>query len=163
MSRRLAAIMLLIACPILLPGCGGSSNAVWVEGKLLKGGARYSPPEGHLVSLTFIGLEIEGPMGKVIKSPEPFEADYKDEDGTFSVPGREGSGIPPGKYRIAVTQKMSREAFEAAKPKGKAGQKPITRETDFLGDRFGPTTSPIVREIKGSTDLVIDMDKPTEG
>jgi hypothetical protein len=58
---------------------------------------------------------------------------------------------------------MLREAFEAARPKARPGQKPITRETDFLDDRFGPSTSPIVREIKGPTEVVIDLDKPTEG
>jgi hypothetical protein len=151
-----------VACLTLLAGCGGSSNEAWVKGKLLKGGAPYTPPQGHLVSVTFVGIEIEDPSGKVVKTPEPFDAQYQDETGTFTVPGREGYGIPRGKYRIAVTQKMLREAFEAEKPKAKPGQKPITRETDFLDDKFGPTTSPIVREIKGATDLVVDLDKPTE-
>jgi hypothetical protein len=163
MTRTFASLLLLIAGVMLISGCGGSSNAVWVKGKLLKGGARYAPPEGHLVSVTFVAMEIQDRAGKTLKSNEPFEADYKDEDGSFTVPGQEGRGIPPGKYRIAVTQKMLREAFEAAKPKAKPGQKPITRETDFLDDRFGQSTSPIVREIKGPSDLVIDMDKPTEG
>ena len=67
-----------------------------------------------------------------------------------------------GKYRVAVTQKMLREAFDAAKPKAKPGQKKITRETDFLGDRFGVSSSPIFREIKGKTEVVIDLDDPTK-
>ena len=163
MPKRFTSLVAFIAGLIFLAGCGGPSNHLWVKGRLLKGGAKYAPPEGHVVSVTFIGMGIEDPTGQVIKSPEPFDANYNDEDGSFTVPGREGHGIPPGKYRIAVTQKMLREAFEAAKPKAKPGQKPITRETDFLEDRFGPATSPIIREIKGSADLVIDLDRPTEG
>ena len=57
---------------------------------------------------------------------------------------------------------MLREAFDAAKPKAKPGQKPITRETDFLGDRFGIGTSPIIRDLNTSQDLTIDLDRPTE-
>ncbi len=163
MRHQYLQALLWLVILTLVPGCGGSSKAVWVKGQLLKGGAKYSPPEGHLVSVTLVGMGIEGPSGSIVDFPEPFDADYQDETGTFTVPGREGRGIPPGKYRIAVTQRMSREAFEAAKPKAKPGQKPITRETDFLEDKFGPKTSPIVREIKDSIDLVIDMDKPTEG
>jgi hypothetical protein len=154
---------LLIASLAGLPGCGGSSNAVWVKGKLIKGGARYVPPQGHVVAVTFVATELESPEGQVVRSSEPFDADYNDDDGTFVVPGREGRGIPPGKYRVAVTQKMLREAFEAARPRARPGQKPITRETDFLDDRFGPSSSPIVREIKGPMEVVIDLDKPTEG
>jgi hypothetical protein len=155
--------ILLIAFGVVLTGCGESSNTVWVKGTLLKGGARYVPPQGHVVELTFVASEIENPGGQVTKSSEPFDADYNDDEGTFVVPGREGRGIPPGKYRVAVTQRMLREAFDAAKPKAKPGQKPITRETDFLGDRFGISSSPILREIKGKTELVIDLDDPTKG
>ena len=155
----------LLSCPVafltFLTGCG-SSDLVWVDGRLLKGGAPYKPPEGHQVAVTFVGMEIEGPAGTVLKRPEPFVADYEDETASFTVPGRDGQGIPRGKYRIAVTQRMSRESFDAAKPKAKPGQKPITRETDFLEAKFSPETSPIVREITASTDVVIDLDKPTE-
>lgn len=154
--------ILLIALGVGLTGCGEPSNTVLVQGRLLKGGARYVPPEGHVVGVTFVASEIENPGGQVTKSSEQFDADYNDDDGTFVVPGREGRGIPPGKYRVAVTQKMLREAFDAAKPKAKPGQKKITRETDFLGDRFGVSSSPIFREIKGKTEVVIDLDEPTK-
>src|SRR5215472_15820481 len=90
--------ILLIALGAGLTGCGESSNTVWVKGRLLKGGARYVPPQGHVVGLTFVASEIENPGGQVTKSSEPFDADYNGDDGTFVVPGREGRGIPPGKY-----------------------------------------------------------------
>ena len=154
--------VLVISSFAALPGCGGPGNTVWVSGKVLKGGSKYTPPEGQVLGLTFYAMEIRDPSGTTVKSSEPFEADVNDAEGTFNVPGPEGRGIPPGKYRVAVTQKMLREAFEAARPKAAPGKKPITRETDFLDDKFGPTTSPIVREIKESTELMVDLDRPTE-
>ena len=163
MTKPSLATCLALACLALAPGCGGGSNAVWVEGKLLKGGVPYVAPPGHLVSVTFVGLETLDPAGKLVRSPEPFEADYDDSTSNFTVPGREGKGIPPGKYRVAVTQKMAREAFDAAMPKAKPGRPPITRESDFLDDQFGPTTSPVVREVKASSVLVIDLDRPAGG
>jgi hypothetical protein len=45
--------------------------------------------------------------------------------------------IPPGKYRIAVTQKGTREAFDAANPQTNKGAKRVDSETDTLGDQFG--------------------------
>ncbi len=43
------------------------------------------------------------------------------------------------------------------------GQPPINRDTDLLEGKFGPKTSPIIREIPGPGGLVIDLDRPTEG
>jgi hypothetical protein len=54
---------------------------------------------------------------------------------------------------------MTREAFEAAKPRLKKG---VDRETDMLANRFGVGSSPIIREIKSSCSLAIDLDKPAE-
>lgn len=34
------------------------------------------------------------------------------EEATFTVPGPDGRGIPPGKYRVSVTQKLKREAVD---------------------------------------------------
>lgn len=161
MPLHRASIVVPIACLAILSGCGGSGNTVRVTGKLLKGGTRFTPPDGHAIGVTFYAIEIQDPSGKSVRSSEPFDADVDDEAGTFRVPGPEGRGIPPGKYRVAVTQRMLREAFEAAKRRAAPGKKPITRETDFLDDRFGPTTSPIVREIHEATELVVDLDRPT--
>jgi hypothetical protein len=144
---------------IVFSGCGGGSDGVWVTGKLLKGGAPYVAPTGQLVSVTFVGLEIHDAAGKSLPSGESYWAEVDQSASTFSVPGPERRGIPLGKYRVAVTQKMTREAFNAANPNPKKG---VDRETDMLGDKFGAATSPIIREVKGSVDLTIDLDRPTE-
>jgi len=151
------ALTLLIVPLFASPGCGEPSNGVRVTGKLLKGGAPYVPPDGQLVSVTFVGLEIQDISGKKSQSNEPFWAEVDQTNGTFSVPGTERRGIPPGKYRVAVTQKLKREAFNAAHTRGKKG---ADRETDTLVSRFGLGNSPIIREIKSSCDLAIDLDMP---
>jgi hypothetical protein len=161
MQRRFVITALLIAPLVISAGCGGSTNTVWVTGKLLKGGAKYEPPEGQLVSVTLVGLEIQDNAGKTVQSSEPFWAAYDQASGTFSVPGPEGRGIAPGKYRVAVTQKYSREAFDAEKKAGRT-KKRADRETDMLANKFGLATSPIIREVKTGGELVIDLDRPTE-
>jgi hypothetical protein len=161
MPRHSLLLRLLILSPTLaLAGCGGGE--VKVSGKLLKGGVKYAPPEGHRITITLVAIEAKDAAGRSIVD-EPFQAMLGEDGESFTVPGREGRGIPPGKYRFAVTQRMTREAFEAAKPEAPPGKPPITRESDFLENKFGEKTSPIVREINGSGSLVIDLDKPTEG
>ena len=115
--------LLLASATYFLAGCGGHN--VGVTGKLLKGGVKYTPPEGHRITITLVALEAKDEDGKVVKD-EPFQATLKPDGESFWVAGRDGSGVPPGKYRVAVTQRMTREAFEASKPKSPAGKLPIT-------------------------------------
>ncbi len=91
-------------------------------------------------------------------------AAYNPSDGSFTVPGPEGQGIHPGKYRIALVETLRREARDQLKStsKPKAGQPHITNDTNFLEGQFGETTSPFVRDLKTSTKLTLDMAKPTE-
>ncbi|GAC1450731.1 MAG: hypothetical protein NVSMB9_35370 [Isosphaeraceae bacterium] len=154
------AVFLLVAAG----GCGDADNTVWVTGKLLKGGAPYFAPRGQFVDVTFVGLEIKDPTGKATPGGEPFQADLDDNDGSFSVPGKEGRGILPGKYRIVITQRMTRVAFDASNPKQGHGhaRRGNHRETDMLANRYGPDTSPILREVKKNGELIIDLDRPSE-
>ena len=158
MRRSHLVLAFLIAPLAAMSGCGEPRNTVWVTGKLLKGGAEYVPPTGQVVNVTFVGLEIQDNTGKPLPNSEPFWAEVDQANGKFSVPGTEGRGIPPGRYRVAVTQKMTREAFNAANPKAKKG---LNREKDMLANSFGLETSPIIREVKTGGELSIDLDKPS--
>ena len=161
MQRFKFVVALVIAALVVSPGCGGGrGNTIRVTGQLLKGGAKYVPPRGQLLSVTFVGLEIEDASGKKLPSGEPFLATLDQESATFSVPGPEGYGIPPGKYRVAVTQRMARDAFEEAKKAGRT-KKGATRETDLLSGRYSVETSPIVLEVKTSGEVTVDLDNPT--
>jgi hypothetical protein len=160
MSRTPGVLMVMSV--VCLAGCGSGHN-IWVTGMLQKGGEMYKPPDDHKLALYFCPMPGEAsatPTGDVEM------ADYDPRDGSFTVPGREGNGIPPGKYRIAVVETLRREALdqlkEASKPKHR-GQQQLTRDdTNLLEASFGEKTSPFVRDLTTSTKLTLDMSKPTE-
>jgi hypothetical protein len=164
MLRPDPTIAATLSLALLFTGCG-SSNAVRVNGKLLKGGVGYSPPEGHRVSVIFYAMEVRGSGDKAVGTNEPFQAQFNPKESTFEVPGPDGRGIPPGKYRVAVIERLTRDALTAqehtaSKPSSKALD--VNRETDFLKNQFGPKTSPIVREVTGSSEILVDLDHPYE-
>ena len=107
-----------------------------MTGVLQKGGEIYKPPEGRKLALYFYPM-ADGTSGNPAGDVEM--ADYDARDGSFTVPGREGYGIPPGKYRIAVVETLRREALDQLKKasKPKRGQKRIDNDTNFLEASFG--------------------------
>jgi hypothetical protein len=145
-----------------LAGCGGGGNTIWVTGVLQKGGQIYQPPEGHKLALYFCPVKDDTSMDP---SREMEMAVYNSKDGSFTVPGDEGYGIPPGKYRIAVVETLRREELDklkkSTKTKPKRGQRRIDKDTNFLESTFGEKTSPLVRDLKTSTNLTLDMASPT--
>ena len=143
-----------------LASCG-RGDSIWVTGVLQKGGEMYKPPEGRKLALYFCPT-TDGASGK--PSGDVVMADYDARDGSFTVPGREGNGIPPGNYRIAVVETLRREALDKLKNASKPtrGQKRIDNDTNFLEASFGETTSPFVRDLKTSTKLTLDMARLTE-
>ncbi len=150
--------MVLIAA--FVAGCGGG-DTIWVTGVLQKGGQNYEPPEGRKLALYFCPIK-EGTTGD--PSGDAEMADYNSKDGSFTVPGSEGNGIRPGKYRIAVIETLRRKTRDQSKKprKPKPGQKRIDNDTNFLDSTFGEKTSPFVRDLRRSTKLTLDMAKPTE-
>jgi hypothetical protein len=156
-----AALSSLILIPLILAvsGCG-SSQTIWVQGTVTKSGEKYKVPEGQNLGITFYALEAMTVGDRKIAAGEPFAATYNRQDSTFTVPGPEGSGIPPGKYKISFTQKLNREALTEKNARLKKGQMLFDRDTDLLKGQFGEN-SPIMREIKDASELTIDLDKPT--
>ena len=142
-----------------LAGCG-RGDAIWVTGVLQKGGQTYQPPEGRKLALYFCPVKDDNSLDP---NGEMEMADYNSKDGSFTVPGREGYGIRPGKYRIAVSETLRREERDRLKKPGKQnrGQTRITNDTNFLESTFGEQTSPFVRDLKASTNLTLDMASPT--
>jgi hypothetical protein len=112
--------------------------------------------------VTLYVVDAKDASGKALPAQEPFHGYYDPKDGTFVVPGPDGYGIPPGKYRISIFQGLTREGESMAleERKGTSRKAPvINRETDFFKGFFGPTTSPIVREVTPGAELVVDLDK----
>lgn len=149
----------MVLSAAFLSGCG-SGDTIWVTGVLQKGGQIYEPPAGRKLALYFYPMNdgtSGGPSGEVEM------ADYDSKDGTFTVPGLEGYGIRPGKYRIAVVESLRRETRDQLKKsaKPKRGQKRIDNDTNFLDSTFGEKTSPFVRDLRTLTKLTLDMANPT--
>jgi hypothetical protein len=163
MVPRNRALILLFALPLACSGCG-NSNAIKVTGKLLQAGKPYVPPAGQRVVITLYVVDAKDGSGLAIPAQEPFPSYYDPKDGTFVVPGPDGYGISPGKYRISIFQGLTRDGENQVikEHKGSSRKGPvIDRETDFFKDLFGPTTSPIVREVAKDSDLVVDLEKET--
>ena len=144
--------MLLLA--LGLTGCGSN---VRITGKVTRGGQPVNPVKGMRVDLGFHPMTEAAPAagGKRSDGPDLYAANIAD-DGTFDVPGVDGDGIPPGKYRVSVSVRTGRDR-SGTKKKGNVD----TSDKDLLNGAFGPGNSPIVRELNSSTRLDIDLDKPT--
>jgi hypothetical protein len=150
----------MVLSALCLAGCG-RGDTIWVTGVLQKGGEIYKPQDGRKLALYFCPMK-DGTSGQPIGEVEM--ADYDARDGSFTVPGREGYGIPSGKYRIALVETLRREARDKLTNTStpKRGQKRIDNDTNLLEASFGETTSPFVRDLRTSTKLTLDMAKPTE-
>lgn len=119
-------------------GCSSGETVVPVEGKLLVGGSPL--PVHPLADLGWVQVAFHriGPDGKV--SPDPHIAKVE-PDGSFRVAGKEGSGIPPGRYKVVVRQ-----------------YDPYP--DDKLGDAYSLENSPIEKSVDGNAPLVIDLPAP---
>ena len=139
---------------VCLAGCGSGDN-IWVKGVLQKGGEMYKPPEGRKLALYFC------PMQARRRASPPATSKWRIMIRgmvSFTVPGREGYGIPPGKYRIAVVETIRREALDKLKkPRSRsAGKRRINNDTNLLEATFGETTSPFVSRLE-------NVDQPHAG
>jgi hypothetical protein len=66
------------------------------------------------------------------------------QGGTFEVPGLDGKGIKPGRYRIAIV--------------GRVGISPET--PDYFKGMFTRDKTQILRDVKPGEEVVIDIAKP---
>jgi len=129
--RRLLPCLLM---PLLSLGCGGSS-LIKAKGHITKGGQPYVAEEGQGLRIFFVPLEPASGSRH-----DSFAAEYHPDDGTFQVLGKDGNGLPRGKYRVSLQLMKSKEDLLAGKLLGK--QSPFTCEVTGAGD-----------------DLVIDLDQ----
>jgi hypothetical protein len=134
--RRTVLLTFLLAAALAAAGCG--PVMLKTKGRLLKGGAPLTPAQGEIVRVMFVPV-AEG------KDPvkDYYVAQFDPADGTFQVVGKDGRGMPPGKYRVTVS-------LEGARNKN-----------DRLGGAFDEDNTPFVREVTPSTpDLTLDLDNP---
>jgi hypothetical protein len=125
---------------LLVAGCGGGGQrAVPVRGRVTDAGKPLHVA-GRDVGIGMVVVQFY-PVGEDGKAPSLAAEAQVAADGTFDAPGRDGRGLPPGKYLVAVRQW---DPFPGV---------------DKLGGRFDETRSKIVRQIDGG-EIVVDVSKP---
>jgi hypothetical protein len=155
--HRLTWSLILVAPALWISGCG-PSEGIWVEGKLTKGAEKYTVPPDQRLTIIFYSMEPVATKEGTTPAGQPYTAVYNPDDATFTVLAPSGSGVPPGKYRVTLTQKLTREAVDKKNEKLARNQMPFERDTDMLKGQFGDD-SQIVVDIKDSTEVTIDIDK----
>jgi hypothetical protein len=125
----------LALLPILLATGCGSSTHIQAKGRIIKGGQAYRTNSGEGLRIIFAPLEVPRD-GRY----DSYAAVYEPSDGTFRVKGKDGEGLPPGKYRVSLELMKNRE--------------------DMFGGKLVGKKSPFtVTVTRGGDDLVIDLDK----
>jgi hypothetical protein len=128
---QLAVVALVVG---IATGCG--DGRMRTKGQVLKGGIPYTAEATDIVRVTFVPIPENG-----AKVMDWHIAIFNKTDGTFVASGKDGKGVPPGKYRIALEH--------------------LRQKKDLLSGFFGPENSPFIREVKSSSDtLTLDISKP---
>ncbi len=80
------------------------------------------------------------PVAAGEKTFDTYAAVYN-KDGSFEVAGKDGKGLPPGKYRVTLEH--------------------LKQKQDLFNGAFNGANTPIVREVTDSSkEIVIDLDHP---
>ena len=131
-KNTLRWIVILTLC--LAGGCG--KTMLRPKGRVVKGGAPFLAKEGEFVRVTFLPIFSAATKGPA----DAYAAEVDQETSEFIVSGKDGRGLPPGKYRVGIELDKHR--------------------SDLLKGKFGQDKSPFVFDIDTSTkELVLDLDQ----
>jgi hypothetical protein len=119
-------VVLPLLCLLAL-GCDASS-CIQAKGSILKGGQPYRTKEGQGLRIIFVPLDP--PTGTY----DSFAAEYDPDEGSFHVLGKDGKGLPPGKYRVSLQLMSKKEDLWNGQLLGK--KSPFTCEVTTAGDRL---------------------------
>ena len=126
-------VLIAVGLAVAAGGCGKSM--LKTKGRVLKGGTPFVPPAGQFVRVTFV------PLSEGERPADYYVAEVNQKDATFHAAGKDGCGMPPGRYRVAVELDHKR--------------------SDLLRGRFDAEQSPFVFDVDSRTpELVIDLDRP---
>jgi hypothetical protein len=136
----------LVGILVVAAGCNSDqpkaeAGKVIAKGRILKNGLPLKPSEKAMAKMPpgDSGLEVIFIKLGTADAGEEIRARILDEPpGTFDLIGAEGKGIPPGRYRVAIT----------LGPFGSA---------DELKGKYSRDNSKIDIEVKPGEDVVIDL------
>jgi hypothetical protein len=131
-TQRCLPLALLLV--LLAAGCDGSH--IKAKGRIVKGGQPFLTQPGEGLRIMFSPVEATGTRY------DSYAAAYHAGDGTFQVTGKDGAGLPPGKYRVSLELMKNRDDLWKGKLRG----------------RKSPYTIEVAR---GSGDVVLDLDQAT--
>lgn len=128
--------LIAVAVGLCLLAAGCNDGMLRTKGRLLKGGQPFIPQTGEFIEITFVPILPEG------KPPADFYfAEVDQSTGVFKPFGKNGKGMPPGKYRVAVEL--------------------MRKKKDQFGGKYDTEKSPFVFDVEASTtEIVIDLDRP---
>ena len=129
------------SAPLLafLCGCSSGPRLVEANGQLLYKQQPLSVAPNAGISIWFIRLDAGAAPATFAAAP------LNRDDATFTVPGRDGRGIPVGKYRIAIRQMMLGD---------------VPADVEQMNDLFSRQSSGIERDVTGSEPIILDLSKP---
>jgi len=123
----------LVIALVTLAGCEGAR--IPAKGKVLANGNPLKLSDKGVLTVTFYAEDDK-------EATNPFPTIVDQKEGTFTVSGKEQRGLPPGKYRIAVT------AVDPY-PSGK----------DLFNDKYKGKNTDIVKDVKDTSEIVLDLKK----
>jgi hypothetical protein len=108
------------------------------QGRLVKSGKPFIPGDGEAIQILFVPIFPDG------KLPNDYYAAVVDQaTGTFRPSGKDGKGMPPGKYRVAIEL--------------------MKKKKDQFDGKYDSEKSPFVYDIDASTnEIVVELDNPTK-
>jgi hypothetical protein len=125
----------LVVAVVALTASGCGDGQLRVKGRLLKNGQPLVIPQTTDIWITFVSIPVDG-VGNL-----NYYGTCKRSDGTFTVAGRDGTGMKPGKYRVAIQMG--------------------TKTKDELKGAFSEEKSPFIVDVDFNTsEIVLDLDNP---
>ena len=125
-------VLLFLGLACLVVGCG--SKGIEAHGRLVKSGTPFLPSNEETVHIAFFPAEDAGANSK------SYVVNFNRTEGTFRAIGK---GMPPGKYRVAVSITKGRK--------------------DELKGAFSAKDSPLLCDVvSASEEITLDLATPTK-
>jgi hypothetical protein len=133
-------VFLRISIPVLIGlvavGCGGKSGKIKASGRVVKDGAAFVPTDGAGLRIFFNPLDKPPPDTKTYES---YVAVFDAKTGGFEVKGKDGEGLPPGKYQVGLELMKHRD--------------------DVWGGKLMGAKSPFTFDVVSGKEIVINLDE----